>query len=210
MDGVVLSSGGAKMKRAACIIEGASESLLQPELGVIQTQMTSLAGKTGVTAVFSRYDDPDVAPPPTVIAKNTSGVHVSSVGAYDGYGLYLQACKDAGWPVGLVKAVDTDGVLMQAKSVSANTTTIYRCKIDGEDFPPANWNWPNSEACHASAIEWMNKCNAKWNPLRPIVDYFDLVNEPNMATVEQVNWFIEWTNYCMDIAADMGYRLAIG
>lgn len=141
---------------------------------------------------------------------NTSGVHIASVGSATGYGDYLQACLDAGYPAGLVKAVDTDGVLMQAKSVSQDTITIYRCKIDGDDFPPANWYFSNSAECLDSAEQWMEACDAIWNPLRDIVDYFELVNEPNMASMTQVNWFIEWTRYCMDIAADMNYKLAIG
>lgn len=195
-------------QRASCIVEGPSEESLQPELGNIQAQMSSLAAKPGVTAIFSRYDDAAPEPPPPVIVPmSKGGVHIHS-GNRDGYGDYLRLLADAGKPVSLVKVV-AGGSFGEAKDVSPLTTTIYRTPIDDDlDFPPQNWFYTSTAECKASAEWWLDKCYPIWQ-LNPS-DYYELTNEPNPDNDEQVDWFIEWTTHCMIKAHADGFKLGIG
>lgn len=196
-------------QRASCIIEGPGEEALQPELGVIQAQMTSLTAKPGVTAIFSRWNDavpePPTPPPPAVVSKG--GVHIHS-GNRDGYGDYLRLLADAGKPVSLVKVV-AGGSFGEAKDVSPLTTTIYRTPIDGDcDFPPQNWFYNSAAECKASAVWWLEECYKIWK-LNPS-DYYELTNEPNPDNDEQVSWFIDWTINCIVKATIDGFKLGIG
>lgn len=195
-------------QRASCIVEGPSEESLQPELGVIQAQMLSLAAKPGVTAIFSRYDDAAPEPPIPPPTRNVSlgGVHIHP-GDHNYYGEYLNILAQAGKPVGCVKTME-DGGLLEAKSASSETMTIWRNTIDNDDFPSVNWNFATSEECKASARWWLSLCYPIWekNP----ADYYEIVNEPNETTNEQLEWMIEWLITAIVDANSHGFKLGIG
>lgn len=144
--------------------------------------------------------------------RNTAGVHYVVDGSHDYYGTFLERCAAIGHPAGLVKSFFDKGALGQAKSVSRDTFTIYRCSIDDNDFPPTengSWFWQSSAACRQSAYDWMRACDALWNGERENVDAFELVNEPNPVD-EQIAWFLEWSRNCLEFAEVLGYRIGWG
>lgn len=145
-------------------------------------------------------------------ARNKFGAHVVVDGSHGDYGAELERCAAAGQPFGLVKSFFDKGALGQAKSVSRNTFTVYRASIDDMDFPPTDqgsWFWESSAACKKSALDWMSACAKLWEGERENFDACELVNEPN-PTDEKIDWFIEWSHYCLDEAERLSYHLAWG
>lgn len=146
--------------------------------------------------------------------RNTGGLHIEVVGSHNGYGDYLRGCADAGKPISMVKAFFDGGVLMEAKTVSPQTVTIWRGRpLDGDSdnpHPEQDWLWPPSKNVEY-ADEWMMALLARWERDRAVTDYLEIVNEPNggglaLQFENQRDFFIE----CMKWADAHGFKIAIG
>lgn len=146
--------------------------------------------------------------------RNTGGLHIEAVGSHTGYGDYLSKCAAAGKPVGMVKAFFDGGALMQAKSVSSQTITIWRGRPRDTDsdnpHPEQDWLWPPSMNAQY-ADEWMTALLERWTPDRAVTDYLEIVNEPNGGGIalqfeNQRDFFI----CCMQWADLHGFKIAIG
>lgn len=186
-----------------------------PELGQIESAVDALKAK-GVSAYYGRADDPSDEPippePPPDRHISPGGVHIM-LGDNNYYGEYLNILAQAGKPVGCIKSME-DGGLLEAKSASSETVTIWRGTVveppgkEGSDFPSRNWYFDSLEECQNSARWWVSQCYPRWekNP----ADFFEIINEPNEATDEQLNWLIEWLYTAMVDANAHGFKVGIG
>jgi hypothetical protein len=129
------------------------------------------------------------------------GVHVV-IGPRTGYGDFLRRCARSGQPVSLVKAVDEGSALVEAKGYSSKTVTIFRTHLPC-DVPPGNFT---GNPYHV-AETWMNTIVPIWrkNP----ADYYEPINEPDPDSIEGYIWLNQFTERCIEIAEENGFRLAL-
>ena len=153
--------------------------------------------------------------PSTLIPKNLGGLHIEGGGDHTGYEELLRACAKANRPVGLIKVYGDGYSARLAKEADPRTITIYRkpSKVghdDYEDNPPGDWTWPANETADR-ARRWMEGMYPDWNDNRQYIDYFEIVNEPNPATITQTLRAAEFMMEAMKLAEqyDPPYRLAI-
>lgn len=154
--------------------------------------------------------------PTTTIPINLGGLHIEAVDDYAGYMDFLRACSAANRPVALIK-VYGDGYSAQvAKTIDPRTVTIWRkpVKLAGDadrmDNPPGDWNWPEGATAEI-ARRWMQAMYPEWKTQREYIDYFEVVNEPNPATITQTQRAADFMMEAMQDAErqDPPYRLAI-
>jgi hypothetical protein len=128
------------------------------------------------------------------------GVHtIRPDGATD----IVRQVSDAGAHVALVKGVDDLGYLRLVKEMSPETTRVARRQIPDYSGIDARGN-PVSKA-----QGYMARHMALWEPDRAIVDYWEVLNEPDPPGVAGHRWLGEFYAACMEIADEQGYKLAI-
>jgi len=156
--------------------------------------------------------DPPVPPAPIYKrGRSMGGLHIEVTGSHEGYGAFLQRCADAGRPVGVIKSFFDGGALMQAKSVSPDTVTIWRGRpLSSDDDNPRNdWIWDTLDTKDI-ADQWMYELCERWKFDRAVTDYLEVCNEPNGALeiqfINQRDFWIE----CMRYADEHGFKVAIG
>lgn len=140
-----------------------------------------------------------------------AGLHVEVVGSHNGYGVFLQQCRDCGRDVGLIKAFFDGGALLEAKSVSRNTYTIWRGRPldEDEDNPSGDWQW-NPSQVPAIAKSWMDRLTDRWQYDMGVTDFLEITNEPNGATQLQFENQRDFFIACMEYATSCGFKIAIG
>ena len=127
--------------------------------------------------------------PTTDIPVNLGGLHVEGVGDHTGYEEFLRACSAANRPVALIKVYGDGYSAKLAKTIDPRTITIWRkpAKMGRDDYmdnPPGDWTWPESETADR-ARRWLQAMYPEWVNQRDFIDYFEIVNEPNPATLTQ-------------------------
>ena len=127
--------------------------------------------------------------PTTDIPINLGGLHVEGVGDHTGYEEFLQACSAANRPVALIKVYGDGYSAKLAKTIDPRTITIWRkpAKVGHDDYmdnPPDDWTWPENETADR-ARRWLQAMYPEWANQRDFIDYFEIVNEPNPATITQ-------------------------
>ena len=127
--------------------------------------------------------------PTTDIPINLGGLHVEGVGDHTGYEEFLRACSAANRPVALIKVYGDGYSAKMAKTIDSRTVTIWRkpAKVghaEDSDNPPGDWNWPENETADR-AHRWLQAMYPEWVNQRDFIDYFEIVNEPNPATITQ-------------------------
>ena len=153
--------------------------------------------------------------PDVIIPKNLGGLHVEAVGDHTGYEDFLHKCSAANRPVALIKVFGDGYSAKIAKEIDPRTVTIWRkpTKVGHAEYadnPPGDWNWPASETAEI-ARRWMEAMYPDWENQRPYIDYFEIVNEPNPATVTQTLRAADFMMEAMRLAEQHNppYRLAI-
>jgi len=198
------------------------------------TPVTQPASPMPQTRIASRLYLPlianvQVSPPPAVavtaaptsvipnvlIPKNLGGLHVEGVGDHTGYEEFLRACSAANRPVSLIKVFGDGFSARLAKETDPRTVTIWRKPAktghkEDMDNPPGDWNWSASETPEI-ARRWMEAMYPVWENERQYIDYFEIVNEPNMATMTQTLRSVDFMLEAMKLADqhDPPYKLAI-
>ena len=138
---------------------------------------------------------PTVAPTPilnvpnVIIPKNLGGLHVEGTGDHTGYEEFLAKCSADNRPVALIKVFGDGYSAKIAKEIDPRTVTIWRkpAKMGRDDFmdnPPGDWTWPENETADR-ARRWLQAMYPEWVNQRDFIDYFEIVNEPNPATITQ-------------------------
>jgi hypothetical protein len=127
--------------------------------------------------------------PTTDIPINLGGLHVEGVGDHTGYEEFLRACSAANRPVALIKVYGDGYSAKLAKTIDPRTVTIWRkpAKVGHDDYmdnPPDDWTWPENETADR-ARRWLQAMYPEWVNQRDFIDYFEIVNEPNPATITQ-------------------------
>jgi hypothetical protein len=153
--------------------------------------------------------------PTTTIPVNLGGLHVIGTGDHTGYEEFLRACSAANRPVALIKVYGDGYSAKIAKEIDPRTITIWRkpAKIGHDDYmdnPPGDWNWPAAETAER-VHTWLQAMYPDWEANRPYIDYFEIVNEPNMATLTQTQRATEFMLAAMQEAEQQNppYHLAI-
>ena len=153
--------------------------------------------------------------PTTDIPVNLGGLHVEGVGDHTGYEEFLRACSAANRPVALIKVYGDGYSAKLAKTIDSRTVTIWRkpAKMGRDDFmdnPPGDWTWPENETADR-ARRWLQAMYPEWVNQRDFIDYFEIVNEPNPATLTQTLRAEEFMLEAMKEAdrQDPPYHLAI-
>ena len=153
--------------------------------------------------------------PTTTIPVNLGGLHVIGTGDHTGYEEFLRACSAANRPVGLIKVFGDGYSAKIAKEIDPRTITIWRkpAKVGHDDYtdnPPGDWNWPAAETAER-VHTWLQAMYPDWEANRPYIDYFEIVNEPNMATLTQTLRATEFMLAAMQEAEQQNppYHLAI-
>ena len=202
-------------------------SIAKPGLPVPRPTVPPLAARSHIflPQIFKDYraltatPAPRVIPtsviPKTTIPVNLGGLHVEATGDHTGYEEFLRACSAANRPVALIKVFGDGYSAKIAKEIDPRTVTIWRkpTKIGHDDYmdnPPGDWNWPASETAERVKT-WMQAMYPDWEANRQYIDYFEIVNEPNMATVTQTLRASEFMMAAMQEAEnqDPPYHLAI-
>ena len=164
---------------------------------------------------------PTVAPTPilnvpnVIIPKNLGGLHVEGTGDHTGYEEFLAKCSADNRPVALIKVFGDGYSAKIAKEIDPRTVTIWRKppKVGHDEYadnPPGDWNWPPAQTAEI-ARKWLESMYPDWANQREYIDYFEVVNEPNMATVTQTLHAADFMLEVMKLAEshDPPYRLAI-
>jgi hypothetical protein len=153
--------------------------------------------------------------PTTTIPINLGGLHVEGTGDHSGYEEFLRACSAANRPVALIKVFGDGYSAKIAKEIDPRTVTIWRkpAKTGHDDYmdnPPGDWNWPATETAER-VHTWLQAMYPDWEANRQYIDYFEIVNEPNMATVTQTLRATEFMLAAMQEAEQQNppYHLAI-
>jgi len=155
--------------------------------------------------------------PTTTIPINLGGLHVEATGDHTGYEEFLRACAAADRPVALIKVFGDGYSAKMAKEIDPRTVTIWRKPVklgggdaDRMDNPPGDWNWPES-ATADMARRWMQAMYPEWETQREYIDYFEIMNEPNPATITQTQRAADFVMEAMKDAErqDPPYKLAI-
>ncbi len=153
--------------------------------------------------------------PATTIPVNLGGLHVIGTGDHTGYEEFLRACSAANRPVALIKVFGDGYSAKIAKEIDPRTITIWRkpAKTGHDDYmdnPPDDWNWPAAETAER-VHTWLQAMYPDWEANRPYIDYFEIVNEPNMATLTQTQRASEFMLAAMQEAEQQNppYHLAI-
>jgi len=153
--------------------------------------------------------------PTTDIPVNLGGLHVEGVGDHTGYEEFLRACSAANRPVALIKVYGDGYSAKLAKTIDPRTVTIWRKPAKtghGEDAdnPDGDWSWPESATAEV-ARRWMEAMYPVWANQREFIDYFEIVNEPNPATITQTLRATDFMIEAMKLAErhDPPYKLAI-
>jgi len=164
---------------------------------------------------FRRYAISMSVIPTTTIPINLGGLHVEGTGDHTGYEEFLRACAAANRPVALIKVFGDGYSAKIAKEIDPRTVTIWRkpTKTGHDDYmdnPPGDWNWPANETVER-AHKWMQAMYPDWENNRQYIDYFEIVNEPNMATVTQTLRAADFMMAAMQEAEQQNppYHLAI-
>lgn len=154
----------------------------------------------------------NVPPPVPVYPKHGTGIglHVEVVGMHTGYRQWLEQCYPG---VGLIKAVNDGGSLMEAHEVDPKTITVWRSKVlyegkEDMDNPPGDWWWPVEQA-PAIADKWMTKLCERWQYDKGVTNYLEIMNEPNGSNLQQFKAQAAFTQSCMEWADKEGIKLAI-
>jgi len=165
------------------------------------------------TATATRVPPPYI--PNVIIPKNLGGLHVEATGDHTGYEEFLRACAADNRPVALIKVYGDGYSAKIAKEIDPRTVTIWRkpAKVghaDYSDNPPGDWNWPADQTADV-ARRWMEAMYPDWDNQRQYIDYFEVVNEPNMATMTQTLRAVDFMMDVMKLAEqhDPPYHLAI-
>jgi hypothetical protein len=153
--------------------------------------------------------------PTTDIPINLGGLHIEGVGDHTGYEEFLRACAAANRPVALIKVYGDGYSAKLAKTIDPRTVTIWRkpAKVGHDDYtdnPHGDWNWPENETADR-ARSWLQAMYPEWKNQREFIDYFEIVNEPNPATVTQTLRATDFIIEAMKEAErqDPPYHLAI-
>jgi len=153
--------------------------------------------------------------PDVIIPKNLGGLHVEGTGDHTGYEEFLAKCSAVNRPVALIKVYGDGYSAKIAKEIDPRTVTIWRkpTKVGHDDYmdnPPGDWNWPADQTAEI-ARQWLESMYPTWENQRQYIDYFEVVNEPNMATLTQTLRAADFTLEAMKLAEqhDPPYRLAI-
>jgi len=205
----------------------ATSSIVKPGLAVPRPTPPPLAARGHIllpqifkgyqapTATATRRVIPTAVIPKTTIPVNLGGLHVEGTGDHTGYEEFLRACSAANRPVALIKVFGDGYSAKIAKEIDPRTVTIWRkpTKTGHDDYmdnPPGDWNWPASETAERVKT-WMQAMYPDWQANRQYIDYFEIVNEPNMATLTQTLRASEFMMAAMQEAEsqDPPYRLAI-
>jgi hypothetical protein len=165
------------------------------------------------TAIVRAAPTPFV--PNVIIPKNLGGLHVEATGDHTGYEDFLRKCSADNRPVALIKVLGDGYSAKIAKEIDPRTVTIWRkpTKVGHADYmdnPPGDWNWPADQTADV-ARRWMEAMYPDWDNQRQYIDYFEVVNEPNMATVTQTLRAADFMMEVMKLAEqhDPPYHLAI-
>jgi len=202
-------------------------SRARPTLPVARPTLPPQAARTHIflPQIFKDYQAPTAAAAPrviptsvipkTTIPVNLGGLHVEATGDHTGYEEFLRACSAANRPVALIKVFGDGYSAKIAKEIDPRTVTIWRkpTKTGHDDYmdnPPGDWNWPASETAER-VHTWMQAMYPDWEANRQYIDYFEIVNEPNMATVTQTQRATEFMLAAMQEAEQQNppYHLAI-
>lgn len=155
--------------------------------------------------------------PTTTIPINLGGLHVEATGDHTGYEEFLRACAAADRPVALIKVFGDGYSAKLAKESDPRTVTIWRKPVklgggdsDRMDNPPGDWNWDESATADL-ARRWMQAMYPEWETQREYIDYFEIMNEPNPATITQTQRAADFVMEAMKDAdrQDPPYKLAI-
>jgi len=155
--------------------------------------------------------------PTATIPINLGGLHVEATGDHTGYEEFLRACAAADRPVALIKVFGDGYSAKMAKEIDPRTVTIWRKPVklgggdaDRMDNPPGDWNWPESATADL-AHRWMQAMYPEWETQREYIDYFEIMNEPNPATITQTQRAADFVMEAMKDAdqQDPPYKLAI-
>ncbi len=153
--------------------------------------------------------------PNVIIPKNLGGLHVEGVGDHTGYEDFLRKCSAVNRPVALIKVYGDGYSAKLAKEIDPRTITIWRKPAKTghaqyADNPDGDWNWPEDQTAEI-ARKWMEAMYPDWENQRAYIDYFEIANEPNPATVTQTLRAADFMMEAMKLAEqhDPPYRLAI-
>jgi len=145
------------------------------------------------------------------MGRNTGGLHCQD-GNTSNLGNYLRACRDAGYPVGLIKVLSDIGSAALAKEISPNTFTVWRKPVhwsgkDDQDNPPLDQDLTQAQI-EAIAARWMGICYQTWRSpkdyLTPdgpkvyqYIDVFEITNEANPVTERDIKNYDAFFVACM-------------
>ncbi len=120
---------------------------------------------------------------------------------------FVQAVADAGAHVALVKALDYLDTPYWVKQASPETVTVARWS--GRDAVD-----PSGDPAEKAAEMMRGKDDFKghmyyWENNRDGVDYWEILNENNPATIAGHVWLARFFIETMNIAEDNGYKLAL-
>jgi hypothetical protein len=153
--------------------------------------------------------------PKTILPVNLGGLHIEAVGDHTGYEDLLRVCTHDDRPLALVKVLGDGYSAKLAKQADPRTVTIWRkpTRVGHQDYmdnPPDDWTWPADQTAER-ARTWLEAMYPDWQNQREYIDYFEIVNEPNMATVTQTLRAADFMLEAMKLAEthDPPYHLAI-
>ncbi len=118
---------------------------------------------------------------------------------------FVEAARDAGAHVALVKALGNFGYLRRVKEISPETTTVARC-APGDETPQAV-DIGGDPAERAARL--MAQHMPRWEYEADVVDYWEILNENKPPTVAGHVWLAQFFIEAMDIAEANGHKLAI-
>lgn len=173
------------------------------------------AGRASPLPTATASATPTPVVPNVIIPKNLGGLHVEGVGDHTGYEDFLRKCSAVNRPVALIKVYGDGYSAKLAKEIDPRTITIWRKPVKtgrGQyaDNPDGDWNWPEDQTAEI-ARKWMEAMYPDWENQQAYIDYFEIVNEPNPATVTQTLRAADFMMEAMKLAEqhDPPYRLAI-
>lgn len=119
----------------------------------------------------------------------------------DGAASFVEAVRNQGARVALVKALDEFGYLRLVKTISPETVTVARSNIVVAVEPTGD---------PADVAAWlMDQHMPRWQWEWDVVDYWEILNENDPPTMAGHVWLAEMYIAAMQIAEDNGHKLAI-
>jgi hypothetical protein len=194
--GVVENQAAAPPPTPGTAPTGTPPPTQQPAATSIPTSEPEATGSPPPTEARA----PTPTPPPWVLPTAPSKLGIHAIRPNNAFP-FVRSVTEAGATVPLVKSIGGAGLLREVKSVSPNTVTVGRWP--GLEDVPAEGD-PRAAAEHVMAAHMH-----EWAHDPEVVDYWEVLNEPNPGSPEGHAWLARFYIAAMELAAPNGFRLAL-